>query len=208
MNLLAHLSRHATNVGTLTVVMALLLAACGWQPSTTESEDSALTVESGGLGLSRSEWEDRIGPIQKVDASSGISHIVGVDATSGFSHIVGVDQSAFVDFTSGLVRLIQIHVDGRRTSESQARDLALPLLLRDAIRTRDPSVCRGCPVRLVTDFFSSGNLARVGGACPRNIDAQPGDIVISTQFSKEEHAVPVLVTISWRCGKTIQPLKP
>ena len=176
-----------------TAIAILILAGCQSQPTasaplTTSNEVRA--IDSGGIGLSMREWEQKFGPLK--DSGPG----------SGFSD-VGIDRSAFVAFTSGRVRSIQLHLHVGRVSEDEARNAAMTLLPRDTMHFYRSTECRACRFWVTTDRLVSASLGAFQSLCTGNIlwkDAQPGEIHISIRSStSNKNSPPDLVDINWAC---------
>jgi hypothetical protein len=180
------LSMRLRTVSCIVFVLIFMVACQGQQPPTPQSETAA-AIDSGGLGLPRSEWEQQFGPIQ--DPSD----------TSGFAD-VGVDKSAFVKFAFGRVTAIVLHLTGGRLTKDEARDAAMRLLPSDSVHLDSSTDCRACRFWVTTDRFISDALAQVHIPCSPWRDARPGEIAVSVQHaSGDRRSPPVLVYVNWAC---------
>jgi hypothetical protein len=174
----------------------LMFIACGGNAA-----DPAVTdlpeIDSGGLGLTRAQWEAKVGPLSHTSTGSGFSN-------------VGVDSSAFVAFTKsgpdgfGRVRSVELHILGRLT-EDESRAAALTFLPRDSKHIFQTTDCRACRFWVTTDRFSSVSLAALQNSCtgPLFKSSPPGEVSIAIRTDTGSRSTPpALVEIYWSCDSS------
>jgi hypothetical protein len=171
------------------VVSVFLAAACTPERPTVVTTAALPAIESGGLGLSRAEWDRSFGPPVSSDAGSGF-------------YRVAWDSHASVIFTHAtpqappLVSIIDIRLSSESPSLEEARDAAMKLLPNDAVflGTSTQDVHRSV---IVSDLLASDSIRQAYRASCSPY-GKVSDIAIGY---RRERSSPRLssISVSWGC---------
>lgn len=185
-------------------LVAAFLAFAFWMNAPQPPLDRVLLpgVESGGLGLTRTEWDERYGPGTAVGLSSG-------------EYTMALTSTARVLFKPEVVARIQYvesinikvnSADAPRLTEADARTLGMSLLPSDAtfVRSVAHPETRGQTGK--TDFLTSESLVRLyRTAClPERHDVYERGVARIILTREVNRDVPYAITVSWYCNPSTQ----
>jgi hypothetical protein len=171
------------------VVLVSLTVACTRERPPVAETAVLPAIESGGLGLSQTEWDRRFGPPNNSSEGSAF-------------YRVAWDSHASVIFTHAtpqsppLVSIIDIRLPSDSPSLEEARDAAMKLLPNDAVflETSTQDIRQSV---IVSDLFASDSLRQAYRALCSQY-RKVSDIALSY---RRERSSPTLsmISVSWGC---------
>lgn len=179
---------------TILLSILVLLSACNGSGTATVSSTNQSHEQSGGLGLTKGEWEARYGTGQSPFGTATF-------------YRVSFDQNAYVVLTGASsdalsrVQLVQLHASLAHPSEDEIRHTITQILPADSALIKRGSPSYGRDRSATTDVFVSKYLDTLenslcdSGGIHDSID--PGTILVTQERGGNNSTL--LITIRWNC---------